>query len=94
LDAPLNRLPRLGVHQREESILSNGDQPPKNYSRTFGVTQALRKDIIEYLSAKYTANATLELAEVMSLYNCPETADLPGLNRGINAGSSFCGAQP
>ena len=52
--------------------MSNGDQPPKNWSRTFGVTQALRKDIIEFLSAKYTANATLELAEVMALYDCPE----------------------
>jgi hypothetical protein len=47
------------------------DNPP-DYSKTLGVTQELRKDIIEFLSAKHTANATLTVAEIMALYECPE----------------------
>jgi DNA-binding IclR family transcriptional regulator len=66
--------------------MSKGNEPLKNYSKTFGVTQALRKDIIEFLCAKHTANATLELAEVMSLYNCPEGRARRVINSLVNDG--------
>lgn len=42
-----------------------------DYRKTLGVTQELQRDIIEFLSSKYTANATLTVAEVMALYKCP-----------------------
>jgi hypothetical protein len=45
---------------------------PIDYSKTLGVTQELRKDIIEFLSAKHTADAALTVEEVMALYKCPE----------------------
>lgn len=66
--------------------MSNTDLPSKKYSKTFGVTQTLRKDIIEFLSAKYTANATLGLAEVMSLYDCPEERARRVINSLVNDG--------
>lgn len=47
------------------------EQTLNRYSETFGVTQTLERDIIEFLSAKYTGNATISLKEVMSLYHCP-----------------------
>ena len=47
------------------------DNPP-DYSKTLGVTQDLQKDIIEFLSSKHTADATLTVAEIMALYECPE----------------------
>jgi hypothetical protein len=43
-----------------------------DYSKTLGVTLELRRDIIDFLSAKHTANAALTVAEVMALYQCPE----------------------
>ena len=47
------------------------DEILRRYGQTFGVTQSLERDIIEFLSAKYTANATLTVREVMELYHCP-----------------------
>jgi hypothetical protein len=47
------------------------DNPPDD-SKTLEITQKLRRDIIDFLSAKHTANATLTVAEVMALYKCPE----------------------
>ena len=47
------------------------DRSP-DYSKTQGVTLELQRDIINFLSAKHTANATLTVAEVMALYKCPE----------------------
>jgi uncharacterized SAM-dependent methyltransferase len=44
----------------------------RHYSQTFGVTQTLERDILEFLSSKYTKNATLSVQEVMALYKCPE----------------------
>ena len=43
-----------------------------DYGKTMGVTQRLQKDIIDFLSSKYTSNATLTVAEIMNLYQCPE----------------------
>ena len=43
-----------------------------DYGKTHGVTQALQKDIIDFLSSKHTANATLTVKEIMNLYQCPE----------------------
>ena len=42
------------------------------YANTMGVTQELNRDIIQFLSKKHTANATLTVKEIMSLYDCPE----------------------
>ena len=42
------------------------------YSKTSIVTQDLQRDIVQFLSAKHTANATLSVAEVMKFYDCPE----------------------
>jgi uncharacterized SAM-dependent methyltransferase len=46
------------------------EQP--DYRDTLGVTQQLEKDILEFLSSKHTADATLSVAEIMALYKCPE----------------------
>ena len=43
-----------------------------DYGTTLGVTQQLQKDIIDFLSSKHTANATLTVGEIMNLYKCPE----------------------
>jgi hypothetical protein len=40
--------------------------------KTLGVTARLRLDIIEFLSSKHTANATVSVDEIMRLYKCPE----------------------
>ncbi len=40
--------------------------------KTVTVTQSLKTDIIQFLVSKYTSNATISIAEVMSMYKCPE----------------------
>ena len=40
-------------------------------TRTQGITQQLERDILEFLSSKYTDNATLTVAEIMRFYGCP-----------------------
>ncbi len=40
--------------------------------KTVTVTQSLKTDIIQFLISKYTSNATISVAEVMSMYKCPE----------------------
>ena len=48
------------------------DEAQRRYSETFGVTQTLERDIIQFLSAKYTKDATLTVEEVVRLYRCSE----------------------
>ena len=50
---------------------SPDDAVVNRYSETYGLTQTLERDIIDFLSAKYTGGATISLGEVMSLYHCP-----------------------
>ncbi len=52
--------------------MSKNARGTPDYGTTLGVTQELQKDVIEFLSSKHTANATLTVAEVMKLYKCPE----------------------
>lgn len=49
--------------------VTRDDSP--DYRKTMGVTQELQRDIIQFLSSKHTANATLTVTEVMTLYKCP-----------------------
>jgi hypothetical protein len=35
------------------------------------ITQTLQRDVIEFLSSKYTSHATVTIHEVMRLYECP-----------------------
>jgi hypothetical protein len=44
----------------------------ERYSQTFGITHTLQRDVIEFLSSKYTNNATLSVQEIMNMYACPE----------------------
>jgi hypothetical protein len=48
------------------------DEILKKYSQTYGVTQTLQSDIIQFLTSKYTKNATLTVGEVMQFYDCAE----------------------
>ena len=48
------------------------DEILKKYSQTFGVTQTLQSDIIQFLTSKYTKDAMLTVSEVMQFYDCPE----------------------
>ena len=56
---------------RNKSDAPVDDPILRRYSETVGVTQDLERDIIEFLSSKYTANATLSVEEVAGLYKCP-----------------------
>jgi hypothetical protein len=47
------------------------DEILQRYGETIGVTQDLERDIIQFLSSKFTANATLTAAEIAELYQCP-----------------------
>lgn len=54
-----------------ELTTPNHQAAQERYSETFGVTQTLERDIIEFLSSKYTDGATITVQEVMDLYHCP-----------------------
>lgn len=56
--------PGAGADDAQDEIL-------RRYSATVGVTRNVERDIVEFLSSKYTANATLSLQEIADLYKCP-----------------------
>jgi len=47
-----------------------GDPAATPNDRTAQITQDLERDIINFLSGKYTDNATLTVAEIMKFYDC------------------------
>ncbi len=58
--------------QREEDKMPAKKSSTPDYGKTLGVTQELRRDIVEFLSSKHTSGATLTVKEIMALYKCPE----------------------
>ncbi len=54
--------------------------------KTVTVTQSLKTDIIQFLISKYTSDATISVAEVMSMYKCPEDRAKRVLNALIQDG--------
>jgi Fic family protein len=48
------------------------DDTIRRMGKTLGVTQRLQGDIIEFLSSKHTRDATVTVAEIMKLYDCPD----------------------
>ncbi len=70
---------RCCAYTREGKILTNlsPKDPIANKEailshKTVTVTQSLKTDIIQFLISKYTSDATISVAEVMSMYKCPE----------------------
>ena len=71
IDPDVGDLPLPPNHPTDNSPRNRQlDLVSERYSDTSTVTQSLERDIIDFLSAKHTAKATLTVEEIMKLYRC------------------------